>query len=142
MPAAKSPRKPERRSNRKPAPRRSRKPAAARGPEPKETAIDLGAREIASLVGSVEKHGGAVLSAYRDPFAGTPLVLASLPLKRVEATPFQRDLSKTHADRLADAIGAAGLFLDPVIAVPGPSACAQSRCCWCRMRSSPTASSR
>ncbi len=34
------------------------------------------------------------------------------------ATPFQRDLSKTHATRLADAIGAAGLFLDPVIAVP------------------------
>ncbi len=63
-------------------------------------------------------RGGAVLGAYRDPFAGEPLVLASLPLRRVVATPFQRDLSKTHADRLAEAIGAAGLFLDPVIAVP------------------------
>jgi len=37
----------------------------------------------------------------------------------VVATPFQRDLSRTHADRLADAINAAGLFLDPVIAVSG-----------------------
>jgi ParB family transcriptional regulator, chromosome partitioning protein len=34
------------------------------------------------------------------------------------ATPFQRDLSRTHATRLVDAIGAAGVFLDPVIAVP------------------------
>ncbi len=70
------------------------------------------------LVAQVEQQGGTVLGAYRDPFAGEPLVLASLPLKRVVATPFQRDLSKTHADRLAEAIGAAGLFLDPVIAVP------------------------
>jgi len=45
-------------------------------------------------------------------------VLASLPLKKVVATPFQRDLSRTHATRLVDAIGAAGVFLDPVIAVP------------------------
>jgi len=70
------------------------------------------------LVAHVEQQGGTVLGAYRDPFAGEPLVLASLPLKRVVATPFQRDLSKTHADRLVEAIGAAGLFLDPVIAVP------------------------
>ena len=65
----------------------------------------------------MEGEGGAVLGAYRDPFAGAPLLLASLPLKRVTATPFQRDLSRTHAERLAEAIGAAGLFLDPVIAV-------------------------
>ncbi|MGH2379218.1 MAG: ParB N-terminal domain-containing protein, partial [Candidatus Limnocylindria bacterium] len=63
--------------------------------------------------------GGNVLAAFRDPYAGTPLVIASLPLKTVEPTPFQRDLSRTHAQRLAGAIGAAGLFLDPVIAVPG-----------------------
>ena len=47
-----------------------------------------------------------------------PLVLASLPIGTVEATPFQRDLSKTHADRLAVAIGSSGQFLDPVIAIP------------------------
>ena len=45
-------------------------------------------------------------------------MLASLPLGAVDATPFQRDLSRTHAQRLADAIGASGLFLDPVIAIP------------------------
>ncbi len=66
----------------------------------------------------MKRQGGVVLAAYRDPFAGQPLVLAALPLRRVVATPFQRDLSRTHADRLAAAIGAAGVFLDPVIAVP------------------------
>src|SRR6266853_3105747 len=97
---------------------RSRKPAAARGPEPRESVIDPTGKDVAELVAQVEKHGGAVVGAYRDPFAGQALVLASLPIKKVVATPFQRDLSKTHASRLADAIGAAGLFLDPVIAVP------------------------
>src|SRR5438067_2344948 len=97
---------------------RGRKPAAARGPDPRESVIDAGARDVAELVAQVGQHGGAVVGAYRDPFAGQALVLASLPIKKVVATPFQRDLSKTHATRLADAIGAAGLFLDPVIAVP------------------------
>src|SRR5205814_9867731 len=46
------------------------------------------------------------------------LVLAPLPIKQGVATPFQRDLSETHTTRLAEPIGAAGLFLDPVIAVP------------------------
>ena len=97
---------------------RARRPAAARGPEPRESVIDPGGKDVADLVAQVDRHGGAVVGAYRDPFAGQVLVLASLPIKKVVATPFQRDLSKTHATRLADAIGAAGLFLDPVIAVP------------------------
>src|ERR1700730_13763142 len=112
MPAAKkSPKAP-------PKATRSRTPAPARGPEPRDSVIDPGAKDVAELAAQVEKHGGAVVGAYRDPFAGQGLVPGALPLKKVVATPFQRDLSKTHATRLADAIGAAGLFLDPVIAVP------------------------
>src|SRR6266849_660288 len=113
MPAAKkAPRKAPKKTT------SSRRPAAARGPEPRESVIDLTGKDVADLVAQVQKQGGAVVGAYRDPFAGQALVLASLPIKKVVATPFQRDLSKTHATRLADAIGAAGLFLDPVIAVP------------------------
>ena len=97
---------------------RGRKPAGARGPEARESVLEIGAQDVADLSAQVDKHGGAVVGAYRDPFAGQALVLASLPIKKVVATPFQRDLSRTHATRLADAIGAAGLFLDPVIAVP------------------------
>lgn len=98
---------------------RSRKPQAARGPAPQDSPLDPAAADIATLGEQVAKAGGVILSAYRDPFAGSPVVLASLPIKRVEPTPFQRDLSRTHADRLMEAIGAAGLFLDPVIAAPG-----------------------
>jgi ParB family chromosome partitioning protein len=97
---------------------RSRKPAAARGPEPRESVIDPTASDVSELAAQVRKQGGAVVGAYRDPFAGQALLLASLPIKKVVATPFQRDLSRTHATRLVDAIEAAGLFLDPVIAVP------------------------
>src|SRR6266853_4258306 len=110
--AKKAPKKPVKRAT------RSRKPAAARGPEPKESIIDPTGKDVAALVEQVGKQGCVVVGAYRDPFAGQALVLASLPIKKVVATPFQRDLSKTHATRLAEAIGAAGLFLDPVIAVP------------------------
>src|SRR5256885_4846874 len=113
MPAAKkAPRKTPKRAT------RSRKPAAARGPEPRESILEPTGKDVATLVEHVGKQGGVVVGAYRDPFAGQALVLASLPIKKVVATPFQRDLSKTHATRLAEAIGAAGLFLDPVIAVP------------------------
>ena len=97
---------------------RSRKPAAARGPEPRDSVLDPNGSDVSGLATQVQKQGGAVVGAYRDPFAGQALLLASLPIKKVVATPFQRDLSRTHATRLADAIGAAGLFLDPVIAVP------------------------
>ena len=112
--ATKSPRKTTRKTTRR------RGPGEPRGPQPGESAIDLSDPQIAGLTQRVREEGGAVLAAYKDPYAGQPLVLASLPLRAVEATPFQRDLSRTHAQRLVDAIGAAGLFLDPVIAVPGP----------------------
>jgi ParB family chromosome partitioning protein len=47
------------------------------------------------------------------------MVLASLPLNAVQPTPFQRDLSPTHARRLADKIEETGAFLDPLIVVRG-----------------------
>ena len=116
MPAKKAA-APKRKATRKTTRRRG--PAEPRGPQPGESAIDPADAEIAALSEQVRKADGAVLAAFKDPYASSPLVLASLPLKAVEPTPFQRDLSRTHAQRLVDAIGAAGLFLDPVIAVPG-----------------------
>jgi ParB family chromosome partitioning protein len=98
---------------------RRRGPAEPRGPQPAESAIDPGDRAVAALAERVRDADGVVLAAFKDPYAASPLVLASLPLRAVEPTPFQRDLSRTHADKLVKAIGAAGLFLDPVIAVPG-----------------------
>jgi len=99
------------------AARKKRGPAAARGPEPREALLTAADPAVAPVVAAVQAAGGVTLAAYRDPYAGAPLVLASLPLARVEPTPFQRDLSRTHADRLATAIGATGSFLDPIICV-------------------------
>lgn len=90
-----------------------RAPQAARGPEAAHSALALETPGTKDLVAMVVSQGGAPLGAYQDPFAGRPLLLASIPLKRVAETPFQRDLSKTHADRLVAAIGATGVFLDP-----------------------------
>jgi ParB family chromosome partitioning protein len=45
--------------------------------------------------------------------------LASLPLAALQPTPFQRDLSPTHAKRLALKIDETAAFLDPLIVVRG-----------------------
>ena len=47
------------------------------------------------------------------------MLLAALPIAAVQPTPFQRDLSPTHAKRLAQKIDEAGAFLDPIIVVRG-----------------------
>jgi ParB family chromosome partitioning protein len=74
--------------------------------------------EAGALREAVEAAGGALLAAYREPLGGSGVALAVLPLAKVKPTPFQRDLSETHAKRLGDTIGKLGVFLDPIIAVP------------------------
>jgi len=72
------------------------------------------------LAGAIEADGGAVLARYRDPLGGHTTLLASLPLDRVEPTPFQRDLSPAHVKKLSAVIEKLGWFLDPIIAVRRP----------------------
>lgn len=97
--------------------RKRRGPAEPRGPLASESAIPLEDATVAELVARVAAVKGTALAAFRDPFGGSALVLASLPIGSVDATPFQRDLSRTHAERLANAIRDAGAFLDPIIAI-------------------------
>ena len=94
---------------------------AARGPQAAEARLEGDDPAIATTIAAVDAAGGAVCGAYRDPLSGTPLVLAMLPVAAIEPTPFQRDLSPTHAKRLAQRIDEIGAFLDPVIAVTAPS---------------------
>jgi ParB family chromosome partitioning protein len=75
---------------------------------------------IAPLRDRVEAGGGAVLATYREPFGGNWVALAALPLDKIKPTPYQRELSKAHTDRLAAVIPKVGRFLDPVIAVADP----------------------
>ena len=58
-----------------------------------------------------------MLAVYREPFGGTPAVLAALPIDRVEPTPYQRDPSEPHVKRLMTVIETLARFLDPIITV-------------------------
>ena len=91
----------------------------ARGLEAAEVAIGLDSPDVASVVALVREAGGAPIGAYREPLGGRALLVASLPLSAVQPTPFQRDLSPTHAKRLAQKIDETGAFLDPLIVVRG-----------------------
>jgi len=75
---------------------------------------------LESLREAVADDGGQVLASYRDPLGGHWQILAALPIDKVAPTPFQRDLSETHAKRLADVISRIDRFLDPIIVVRGP----------------------
>ena len=92
---------------------------SARGLDASQVAIALDSEEIASLVALVRAAGGAPIGAYHEPLGGRALLLASVPLAAVQPTPFQRDLSPTHAKRLAVKIDETAAFLDPLIVVRG-----------------------
>src|SRR5687768_3824764 len=83
---------------------------------PEETRSATGT-DVQRLGDQVEADGGVVLAAYREPFGGTPVLLSSLPIDRVEPTPFQRDPSQPHVKRLMNVIETLGRFLDPIIAI-------------------------
>jgi len=75
--------------------------------------------EVERLAEQVEADGGTVLAAYREPVGGHWQLFALLPRPRVAPTPYQRDLSKAHAERLHRAIKKLDRFVDPVVAVRG-----------------------
>jgi len=91
----------------------------ARGLDAAEIVLELGHADVAPLAELIRKAGGVPVGAYRDPLGSRPLVLATLPLAAVQPTPFQRDLSPTHTQRLAKKIDEAKAFLDPLIVVQG-----------------------
>jgi ParB family chromosome partitioning protein len=98
-----------------------RKKAVRRTSEPKGL---LASEVLASVPADAVKvaeqvaaDGGVALASYREPFGGHGVVLAMLPIEKVEPTPYQRDLSPPHVERLARVIEKLGRFLDPIVAV-------------------------
>ena len=92
---------------------------ARRGLSSAQIVLSLDDKQLAPLVAEVRAAGGAPIGAYAEPLSGRHILIASLPLKAVQPTPFQRDLSPTHTKRLAEKIDEAGSFLDPLIVVRG-----------------------
>ena len=100
------------------SPRRRRKPAGvSTGLAASELQAGTPPPDVAELQRTIESDGGNVLTAYREPFAGRWLIIAALPIDKVEPTPYQRNLSEGHLRKLETVIGKLGRFLDPIIAV-------------------------
>jgi ParB family chromosome partitioning protein len=103
-------------AKKKPVRRRKKVTARSVGLSAQETA-DAKDRSAVALADAITEDGGAVLASYREPFGGTPTVLAALPIDKVEPTPYQRDPSEPHVKRLMTVIETLGRFLDPIITV-------------------------
>lgn len=104
-------------ATKKPRKRRKRAEPRSRGLGARELGLDTPPAALAALARAVEDDGGLVLAIYKDPLGGNAQLLVSLPLERVQPTPFQRDLSEPHVKRLVDVLEKVGRFLDPIIAV-------------------------
>ncbi len=93
-----------------------------------ETPIGLGAKELQGAppsqltrLAETVARDGTVIATYREPFGGHWVVLASLPVDLVEPTPYQRDASKAHVEKIARVVEKVGRYLDPIILSPSPS---------------------
>jgi ParB family transcriptional regulator, chromosome partitioning protein len=111
-------------TKRKRAPARRKTPKKAaprtRGMQPEECRLDELPPQAAEVSDRIVREGGIVIGSYYEPLGRNPLLLAALPIDRVEPTPFQRDLSDAHYKKLSGVIDRTGLFLDPVIAITAP----------------------
>ncbi len=106
-------------------PRRKKKAAAepgSRGIAPDSIGAGTPPAAVTDLAESIQRDGGTVLAPYKDPLGGHWQIFAALPIDRVEPTPYQRDLSKPHVERLSEAMDKLGRFLDPMIVVRQDSA--------------------
>jgi ParB family transcriptional regulator, chromosome partitioning protein len=72
---------------------------------------------VTALAEQVERDGGRVLALYREPVGDHWQAFCLLPLAKVAPTPYQRDLSPTHAKRLQDVVKKIDRFVDPIVAV-------------------------
>jgi ParB family chromosome partitioning protein len=98
-------------------PRRKKAKPQSRGLEATAVAGGNPPAVVEELSSRVAEDGGAVLASYKEPLSGMWQLLVSLPIEKVQPTPYQRDLSDTHVKRLEAVIDKLGRFLDPIIAV-------------------------
>jgi ParB family chromosome partitioning protein len=74
-------------------------------------------KSLTGLLEQVEADGGRALAVYREPVGGNWQAFCLLPLEAVVPTPYQRDLSPTHAKRLTEVVKKIDRFVDPIVVV-------------------------
>jgi len=72
---------------------------------------------VTDLAASIEADGGVALAAYQEPVGDNWHLFAMLPLAKVEATPYQRDLSPAHLKRMIEVMKKLDRFTGPIVAV-------------------------
>jgi len=70
-----------------------------------------------ALAEQIERDGGRVLAVYQEPVGEHWQIFCLLPRTKVEASPYQRDVSPTHVKRLTEAVRRVDRFVDPIIVV-------------------------
>jgi len=70
-----------------------------------------------ALAERVERDGGHVLALYQEPVGEHWQLFCLLPRAKVEASPYQRDVSPTHVKRLTEAVKRLDRFVDPIVVV-------------------------
>ena len=70
-----------------------------------------------ALAEQVDRDGGQVLAIYQEPVGEHWQVFCLLPRAKVEASPYQRDVSPTHVKRLTEAVKRVDRFVDPIVVV-------------------------
>ena len=70
-----------------------------------------------ALVEQIERDGGRVLAVYQEPVGEHWQIFCLLPRTKVEASPYQRDVSPTHVKRLTEAVRRVDRFVDPIVVV-------------------------
>src|SRR5947207_1473721 len=74
-------------------------------------------REVQALATQVEHDGGRVLAIYQEPVGDHWQIFCLLPKEKVDASPYQRDISPTHVKRLTEAVKKLDRFVDPIVAI-------------------------
>jgi len=72
-------------------------------------------KAVLALAEQVERDGGLPLALYREPVGDHWHIFCLLPMGKVEPTPYQRDLSPTHAKRLQEVVKKIDRFVDPIV---------------------------
>lgn len=107
--------------------KRRKLPGRSIGLLPNELSNGTPDATVDELRKAIADDGGTVLAAYREPFSGHWVVLASLPIDQIEPTPYQRNVSDAHVRKLEKVIAKLGRFLDPIIVVRKHAAGAHTR---------------
>lgn len=74
-------------------------------------------KQALALAEQAERDGGRCLAIYQDPIGEHWQIFCLLPMGRVEATPYQRDLSPAHVKRLQEVVKKIDRFVDPIVAM-------------------------